>query len=101
MFYIYIIYSASADRFYVGYSSDPYRRLLEHNTTSLDTYTSRRRPWIMKAIFECGPIEAEAMKIERFIKNQKSRKLVELLCDPAFTPTGNLAQLVRVPHMRD
>jgi hypothetical protein len=38
------------------------------------------------------------MEIEQFIKKQKSRKLIELLCRDDFTPAGKLAQLVRVPH---
>ncbi|RYE30299.1 MAG: GIY-YIG nuclease family protein, partial [Sphingobacteriales bacterium] len=41
MFYIYILYSPSADKFYVGYSTDPIRRLVEHNSTPHDTYTSK------------------------------------------------------------
>ena len=101
MYYVYIIYSVSADKFYVGYSNDPYRRLIEHNTIPVNTYTSKYRPWVLKSIFECGSIEADAIRIERFIKNQKSRKLLEQLCQPHFTPTGHLSQLVRVPHVRD
>ena len=101
MFYIYIIYSPSADKYYVGYSNDPARRLIEHNTKPFDTYTSKHRPWYLKASFSCSLNESEAIQIERFIKRQKSRKLIEMLCDPQFQPTGILAQLVRVPDVRD
>jgi putative endonuclease len=55
----------------------------------------------MKAIFECGVSPSQAIIIERFIKKQNSRKLIELLCNPGFIPVGKLAQLVRVPHLRD
>ncbi len=101
MFYIYILYSATSDKYYVGYSIDPHRRLIEHNTKPFDTYTSKHRPWGLKAIWESGVIEAEAIRIERFIKKQKSRKLVASLCNLDFIPTGVLAQLVRVPDVRD
>jgi len=101
MFYIYIIYSPSADKYYVGYSNDPIRRLIEHNSSPFDTYTSKHRPWILKAYFECSDSESEAIRMERFIKRQKSRKLIEQLCDPGFIPSGILAQLVRVPDVRD
>ena len=101
MFYIYIIYSSSSDKYYVGYSNDPQRRLIEHNTKPFNTYTSRYRPWELKAFFKCSEIQQQAIAIERFIKNQKSRKLLEQLCDPNFIPTGILAKLVRVPDFKD
>ncbi len=101
MYYLYIIYSESADPCYVGYTNDPHRRLIEHNCKPLNTFTSKYRPWKMKALFECGISQSKALSIERFIKKQKSRKLIDLLCNPNFIPDGKLTQLLRVPHMRD
>jgi putative endonuclease len=101
MYYIYIIYSKSADLYYVGYTKDPQRRLIEHNSNPHNTFTSIHRPWVMKALFECGLSDAQSIAVERLIKKQKSRKLIELLCHPHFIPVGKLAQLVRVPHVRD
>ena len=101
MYYIYILYSESSDRFYVGHSNDPHRRLIEHNTKPFNTYTSKHRPWILKSIWQCGVRESDAIKVERFIKKQKSRHLLHDLCDPLFIPSGVLAQLVRVPQVRD
>ena len=101
MYYIYIIFSISSNIYYIGYTNDPQRRLNEHNTNPHNTFTSKHRPWIMKALFECGMSECQAVLIERFIKKQNSRKLVELLCNPSFIPVGKLTQLVRVPHERD
>ena len=40
------------------------------------------------------------MKIERFIKKQKSRRLIEKIVI-GESLEGKLAQLVRVPHVRD
>jgi putative endonuclease len=85
----------------VGYSNDPHRRLIEHNITSINSFTAKHRPWRLKAIFACGENEGDAIKLERFIKKQRSRAMIEKLIDPAFMPTGHLAQLVRVPHLRD
>ena len=56
---------------------------------------------MIKALFECSVIKSDAIKIERFIKKQKSRKFIELLCNENFIPNGILAQLVRVPNIRD
>src|SRR5258708_4183415 len=101
MFYIYILYSGSSDLHYVGYTSDPWRRVIEHNSKEFTTFTSKHRPWELKSVFECSLNENEAIRMERFIKKQKSRRFLELLCQPAFIPTGLLAQLVRVPQLRD
>ena len=101
MYYIYIIYSNTADLYYVGYTSDPKLRLCEHNNNPHNTFTSKHRPWVMKALFESGESESATIIIERFIKKQKSRRLIEMLCNAGFIPVWKLAQLVRVPHMRD
>lgn len=54
----------------------------------------------MKAMYSCGQNESTAVQIERYIKKQKSRKLVgRLIAGGTFN--GILAQLVRVPQVRD
>ena len=88
-------------KYYVGYSLDPWKRVIEHNTTSHNTFTSKHRPWELVTVFMVGNSENEAMKAERFIKNQKSQALIRKLIDPTVLPTGLLAKLVRVPHVRD
>jgi putative endonuclease len=55
----------------------------------------------LKAVFEVGESRGEADRLEKFIKRQKSRRLIESLINPDFVPEGKLAQLVRVPHVRD
>ncbi len=42
-----------------------------------------------------------AIQLEKFIKKQKSRKLIERLCNLEYKPTGKLAQSVRVLHLRN
>ena len=44
-----------ADKYYVGSTDNPHRRLEEHNITSEHTYTSKYRPWELKA-YAHGPI---------------------------------------------
>lgn len=101
VFYIYILYSPSSDKYYVGSTENPWRRLWEHNHDPKSTYTSKHRPWILKAMFEAGFARSEAVKVERFIKKQKSKTLLKKLIDQDFKPEGKLAHLVRVPHVRD
>jgi putative endonuclease len=97
MFYIYILYSESAKRHYIGHSEHPHERLLQHNSNDTDKYTGKFSDWKMMAIFECGSTRSDAVVFENFIKKQKSKKLLLKLIDPAFVPADKLAQLVRVP----
>ena len=102
MYFIYIIYSETADLYYVGYTSNIELRLKQHNEQNyFNTFTSKHRPWKLAALFSCGDQENNAILIERFIKKQHSRKLIEMLIDPDFIPNGKLSQLVRVPNIRD
>ena len=101
-YFIYILFSATADKYYVGYTSDYLKRLEDHNHQEyFNTYTSKFRPWVIAAVFQVGDDESVAVRLERYIKKQKSRRLTEALIDPGFVPRGKLAQLVRVPHVRD
>jgi putative endonuclease len=100
MYYIYILYSSTSDLYYTGSTEDFFKRLSEHNESDNDTFTSKHRPWVLKGVFECGPERKNAMLIERFIKKQKSRSLIEYILRGEQL-TGILAQLVRVPHVRD
>jgi len=96
MFYIYIIYSEASDRYYVGYSSDFESRLVQHNDTKFkNTYTSKHAPWILKAAFECGNSESTAVRVEKFLKRQKSRRLLERMISGEKL-TGILSPLIIV-----
>ena len=100
-YYIYFLHSSELDKYYAGYSSDPWRRLEQHLENTSDKYTGRAKDWQLKAVFCVSESKTEAIKAERFIKKQKSKNLILRLLDPGFIPDGNLAQLVRVPHIRD
>ncbi|ARS42607.1 hypothetical protein CA265_24265 [Sphingobacteriaceae bacterium GW460-11-11-14-LB5] len=99
-FFIYILYSEGSNVYYIGHTNDFIRRLEEHNTSKHLTFTAKHRPWVLKVVYACGNLKAEAVKIERFIKRQKSRNLIERLIEGSEL-TGILSQLVRVPHVRD
>ncbi|MCB9333095.1 MAG: GIY-YIG nuclease family protein [Lewinellaceae bacterium] len=77
MYYVYIIYSATTDKYYVGSCQDLNRRLTEHNT-GRSTYTKTGAPWDLKwqSTFETRSL---AVKEERRIKAKKSRKFIEYL----------------------
>jgi putative endonuclease len=67
MYYIYILYSAVSDVYYVGYTSNYLNRLEQHNTSLHNTFTSKHRPWKLAAVFEAG----STFSILLFIKEQE------------------------------
>ncbi|GET30624.1 GIY-YIG nuclease family protein [Prolixibacter sp. SD074] len=77
MFYVYILYSPSSDIYYVGSTDDVERRLEEHNHLSENSFTSKHRPWDLKVAFDVSHSRTVALKIEKHIKRQKSRKYIE------------------------
>jgi len=89
MHYVYILYSAGADKYYVGQTSDIEQRLLYHNELSEKSYTSRYRPWALKAVIEAGS-RSQAVRMERYVKRQKE---FSILCKSPFYPSGNRAWL--------
>ena len=76
-YYIYILYSPSADKFYVGHSNDVARRFSEHNNPIRNTFTSKHLPWELACFFEVSEDRGEAMKIEKHIKKQKSKSFIK------------------------
>ncbi len=99
-YFIYILYSIKSDVYYVGYTSNIKTRLHQHNFGERLTYTSKHRPWELKALFYCSESESDAVRIESFIKKQRNRLFIERLIT-SDQLTGILAQLVRVPKLRD
>ena len=77
MFSVYIIYSNSLDRYYVGHSSDVCVRLNQHNG-GYSKYISKASDWELRYT-EQFPSREEAHKRELEIKRKKSRKYIEWL----------------------
>ena len=102
MYYIYILYSETSDKYYVGYTSNIEARMHQHNHQEhFNTFTRKHRPWKLKSLFEVSENEKAAIAIERFIKKQHSKNFIERIISPHYKPVGILAQLVRVPQLRD
>ncbi len=96
MVYLYIIYSPSADKYFVGHSESPTESLTQHNSDTTNKYTGKFNDWKLMAAFEAGKTNADALELEKFINRQKNIKLVLKLIDPSFIPADKLASLVRV-----
>ncbi|MCB0400737.1 MAG: GIY-YIG nuclease family protein [Flavobacteriales bacterium] len=77
MYFVYILYSRQADRYYVGQSDNPQERLIAHNS-GISRYTSIASDWTIVHLEEFQT-RTEAIQRERAIKKRKSRKYIESL----------------------
>jgi putative endonuclease len=80
MAYVYILYSPSLDKFYVGFTTEtPELRLERHNSDYYENkFTANGKPWILFLAIECSDAE-QARKIEAHIKSMKSQKYIRNL----------------------
>ena len=78
-YYVYILYSPGLDRYYVGQTEDPEKRLEEHNTGFYSgSFTSRATDWEYYLKIVC-PTRHSAIKVERHIKAMRNRRYIEML----------------------
>ncbi|MCF7805058.1 MAG: GIY-YIG nuclease family protein [Candidatus Marinimicrobia bacterium] len=72
---MYILYSTRIDRYYTGSSDNPETRNWFHSHTN-QGWTVRGQPWEL-VFTKAFPSKAEAQWWERWIKRQKSRRIIE------------------------
>jgi len=78
-YFIYILESEVDGSFYIGYSSNHEKRLIDHNN-GRSRFTSRKIPW--KLVYtEVHPTKGEALKRERFLKRQRNRSFYKRLIE--------------------
>ena len=81
IYYLYIIYSTTLDKYYTGHTIDPNKRLMEHNTGK-STFTASASDWILRYTEQFNTRElAKARELQ--IKKKKSRKYIEWLISSA------------------
>jgi putative endonuclease len=79
MFYFYILYSESLDRFYIGHCSDLQERLDRH-LTNHKGFTAKAKDWIIVYTEEFAD-KTLAYARERQVKAWKSRAAIQQLVD--------------------
>ena len=72
MYTVYIIYSASSDRYYKGQTNDFDSRLIRHNS-GYEKSTAYGRPWIVKCLI-IKDSRSEAVILEKKLKNMNHIK---------------------------
>ena len=76
-FTVYILYSATAEKHYTGFTSNLEQRLLSHNELGKD-WTAKYRPW--KLIFTREFItKKEGMEYEKWLKTGVGRDFIKTL----------------------
>ena len=74
-FTVYVIFSKTYNKIYIGYSSDLNKRLLSHNSLATKGYTIRFRPWTL-VYSETFDSKTDAMKREKELKSAKGRRFI-------------------------
>jgi predicted GIY-YIG superfamily endonuclease len=69
-YFVYVLWSEQAHRFYIGISEDPAKRLHQHNQENIG-WTARYRPWRL-VYRERHPNYQSARKRELELKAQKT-----------------------------
>ena len=75
MFTVYVLYSQSFKKIYIGYTSSLEERFKSHNELATKGWTIKFRPWeiVHKEIFES---KVNAMRREKELKSAKGREWV-------------------------
>ena len=77
-FIVYIIYSATLDRYYVGYTAGSMENRLKKHNSRHKGFTGKNADWMVKYI-EVFTTKDDAMKREKQIKSWKSRIKIQQL----------------------
>jgi putative endonuclease len=75
MFTVYVLYSPSFNKIYIGYTSNLNNRFLSHNELATKGHTIKFRPWVI-VYSEEVETKTEAIKRERQLKSANGRKFV-------------------------
>lgn len=77
-FIVYILFSVSNEKYYVGYTSDKLTERIRKHNTNHKGFTGKKNDWELK-YFEQFSNKSEALEREREIKKWKSKRMIEKL----------------------
>ncbi|MFC1729161.1 GIY-YIG nuclease family protein [candidate division KSB1 bacterium] len=82
MYYVYILYSKSFDRYYIGQTDNIDARIDRHNKGKVKS-TKHYVPWELRYT-EKFISRSKAMKREKFLKNQRNKEFYKRLIDSSI-----------------
>jgi putative endonuclease len=75
MFTVYVLYSETFNKIYIGYTSNLPERLKSHNELATKGWTIKFRPWKIVRI-EIFETKIQAMRREKELKTAKGREWI-------------------------
>jgi putative endonuclease len=76
-YYVYILYSPGTNTFYKGQTNNVFERLERHNA-GREKFTAKGKPWTL-LWFTRKNSRAQAINLERKLKNLSRKRLVEFM----------------------
>jgi putative endonuclease len=80
-FSVYILYSSTLDRYYIGHTGDDLQERLRRHNSNHKGFTGKIGDWVIVHT-EPYPTKTAAYQREREIKAWKSRRKIDLLISP-------------------
>lgn len=91
MFTVYVLYCASFEKIYIGYTSDIKNRLLSHNELATKGYTIKYRPWVI-VYTEEYETKTDALRREKQLKSAAGRKFIWNIIEENLDRSDDSAQ---------
>ncbi len=77
MYYVYVLWSVTDKKFYIGYTADLERRIKEHSRQAV--YSTSRFKSAKLVFYEAFSLEEDARRRERYFKTTKGKKALRLM----------------------
>ena len=84
MHFVYILFSKSYSKFYIGYTEDIERRLKEHHQGA--GHTTSRLGVIELVFYEAFKNKKDAQRRERYFKTSQGKKTLKLMLQESICP---------------
>ncbi len=75
MYSVYVLYSFTSKKIYIGFTSDLEKRLIAHNHISNKGWTKKFQPWNL-IYHEDFDLKSQAMIREKQLKSAKGREFI-------------------------
>lgn len=85
--FVYVIYSDTANKYYRGITNNVPRRLKQHNEGKGAKYTRGRGPWRLVALREVGDSRSSATVYEHYLRGLKRKHFFEWVRDNSVEVT--------------